>query len=87
MNFLTLRMVLKKNFRRNAGDWDAEAESQMIATEWIGAVVDYYWHRGRRSFNSLYTREHASRNRWMGYLALFALVLLILCGFLLLLIS
>lgn len=55
--------------------WQNEADSELNSSEWFGALIRYFWHLGKKKFDTIYTPKELKKNVIIGWL--FKMVLLI----------
>lgn len=49
-------------------NWQNEADSELNSSEWFGAIIRYFWHLGRRKFDSFYNQKELKKNAIIGWL-------------------
>ncbi|WP_425237407.1 hypothetical protein [Ulvibacterium sp.] len=49
-------------------NWQNEADSELNSSEWFGAIIRYFWHLGRRKFDSFYNPKELKKNAIIGWL-------------------
>lgn len=49
-------------------NWQNEADSELSSSEWFGAIIRYFWHLGRRKFDSFYNQKELKKNAIIGLL-------------------
>ena len=47
--------------------WPTQADVEVYSSEWIGAIIRYFWHLGKREFNTLYTSKESKKNILVGW--------------------
>lgn len=52
------------------------------ASEWLGAILRYLWHRGKRKFDTFYNSEEYVRNAWIGTVLQIIVIVGLFMGFL-----
>ena len=58
-------------------------ESELNSSEWLGAILRYIWHLGKRNFNSFYSQKELIKNKRVGrWFKAFLIIILILFGYL-----
>lgn len=62
----------------NADDstnWGTEADMQLAESEWIGAIIRYYFYLRKKDFNTLYCKKDVLKNALIGWI--FKMIVLI----------
>ncbi len=57
-------------------DWQTEADIELNSSEWFGAIIRYFWHLGRKKFNTFYTPKEIKKNARIGWV--FKIMLMIM---------
>lgn len=55
-----------------------QAEHELNATEWFGAIIRYSWHLGRRKFNTFYNAKELKKNVQIGWLFQIVVIVIII---------
>lgn len=64
-------------------DIPTNADNENNSSEWLGALVSYFYYLGRRSFNTFYKPKRAKKNIRIGWLIKLTFLLIVLfCGYL-----
>lgn len=56
-------------------DWGTEADMQLAGSEWIGAIIRYYFYLGKKDFNTFYCKKDVLKNAFIGWI--FKMIILI----------
>ncbi len=51
------------------------ANNELNSSEWFGAIIRYFWHLGKRKFNTFYNQKELKKNAIIG--TVFKIVLFI----------
>lgn len=66
---------MKKADDKEGMEWQNEAEAELNSSEWFGAIIRYFFHLGKKKFNTFYNERELKKNALVGYA--FKIVLLI----------
>ncbi|MCK8521560.1 hypothetical protein M0D21_08270 [Aquimarina sp. D1M17] len=55
--------------------WQTAADNELNSSEWFGAIIRYFWHLGRKKFNTFYNPAQLKKNAIIGNLAKILLML------------
>lgn len=66
---------MKKTDDKEGMEWQNEAEAELNSSEWFGAIIRYFFHLGKKRFNTFYNERELKKNALVGYA--FKIVLLI----------
>ena len=66
---------MKKTDDKEGMEWQNEAEAELNSSEWFGAIIRYFFHLGKKKFNTFYNERELKKNALVGYA--FKIVLLI----------
>ncbi|WP_271424957.1 hypothetical protein [Aequorivita sinensis] len=66
---------MKKADDKEGMEWQNEAEAELNSSEWLGAIIRYFFHLGKKKFNTFYNERELKKNALVGYA--FKIVLLI----------
>jgi len=58
-------------------DWATAADGEMNTSEWFGAIIRYFWHLGRKKFNTFYNSKELKKNAIIGWLFKVILMLIL----------
>ncbi len=48
-------------------NWQTEGFNELYSSEWFGAIIRYFWHLGRKPFNTFYTPKQLKKNALAGW--------------------
>lgn len=65
-------MKIEEDDRLN---WPREEKNELNASEWLGAIIRYFWHLGKRRFDYFYGPKQLQKNARIG--KLFKIVILL----------
>ncbi|SHJ28256.1 hypothetical protein [Aquimarina spongiae] len=54
--------------KHNGLHWQTEADSELNSSEWIGAILRYFWHLRRKKFDTIYNPKQLKKNAIIGWL-------------------
>ncbi|TSE10694.1 hypothetical protein [Aquimarina algiphila] len=64
-------------------NWQTEADAELNSSEWFGAIIRYFWHLGRKKFDTFYNQRELKKNAIIGWLLkVIMLIILIYLGYL-----
>lgn len=66
---------MKKADDKEGMEWQNEADAELNSSEWFGAIIRYFFHLGKKKFNTFYNERELKKNALVGYA--FKIVLLI----------
>ncbi len=58
---------------------ETRAEIELHSSEWFGAIIRYFWHLGRKTFNHFYNPKELKKNVIIGRLFKVILMLIMIC--------
>ncbi|WP_394747061.1 hypothetical protein [Spongiimicrobium salis] len=77
-------MMTNDNFNGNEHqegenmDWGTEANTEFHSSEWIGAIIRYFFYFGRRKFKIIYQPKELKKNVALGWSLKVALLLILI---------
>lgn len=69
---------MNKPDNREDLDWSNEADGELHTSEWLGAIIRYFWNLGRREFNDFYRPKELKKNVLVGWIFKIILVLILI---------
>ncbi|MBB6682659.1 hypothetical protein H4O20_14520 [Aequorivita sp. 609] len=66
---------MKKADDKEGMEWQNESDAELNSSEWFGAIIRYFFHLGKKKFNTFYNERELKKNALVGYA--FKIVLLI----------
>ena len=66
---------MKKADDKEGMELQNEADAELNSSEWFGAIIRYFFHLGKKKFNTFYYERELKKNALVGYA--FKIVLLI----------
>lgn len=58
---------MKKADDKEGMEWQNEAEAELNSSEWFGAIIRYFFHLGKKKFNTFYNERELKKNALVGY--------------------
>lgn len=55
-----------------------QAEHELNATEWFGAIIRYSWYLGRKKFDTFYDAKQLKKNAQIGWFFQILVILIII---------
>ncbi len=77
-DYMENRSKEKKNKLREGLTWQTEADSELHSSEWFGAIIRYFWHLGRREFNTFYNPKELKKNTIIGWICKMIMLILLM---------
>ena len=69
----------KREVQKQEGlTWQTEADGELHTSEWFGAIIRYFWHFGRRKFDTFYNPKELKKNAIIGWLFKVIVVLILI---------
>ena len=59
-------------------NWQSEADSELNSSEWFGAIIRYFWHLGRKKFDTFYNPKELRKNAIIGWMFKMILVIILI---------
>lgn len=58
---------MKKADDKEGMEWQNEADAELNSSEWFGAIIRYFFHLGKKKFNTFYNERELKKNALVGY--------------------
>ncbi|NGX85116.1 hypothetical protein [Aequorivita sp. KMM 9714] len=56
---------MKKTDYKEGMEWQNEAEAELNSSEWFGAIIRYFFHLGKKKFNTFYNERELKKPLWL----------------------
>ena len=58
---------MKKADDKEGMEWQNESDAELNSSEWFGAIIRYFFHLGKKKFNTFYNERELKKNALVGY--------------------